>query len=280
MLLVLLVAGPVTATATADRTELRLSESATLTLTVEGDAPLRVTPPAAWLPGADPMWRLRPLGPARVEDVTPSRQRWTLTLRADPDVPGETPLQLATAQVTAGTDAEPREVAFPPLTLRVVATVVLGRDQPRPPTDVEEPQPEPPTPATPAYWAAAVVALTLLAALTWGRRRSARTAVPESPRGHFERELANLRTETVPREEFPARLSAAVRRYVEAVDGLPALRRTPREIAPLAAQAARLHDLPELLRRCDEARFSHAPLDAEVRAELLASAARLAGGSP
>ena len=280
MLLALIVAGPVTATATTDRAELRLSEHATLTLTVVGDAPLRVTPPAAWLPGVEAAWRLRPLGPARVEDLSPTRQRWTLTLRADPDVPGEVPLQLTPVRVTAGTDAAPGEVAFPPLTLRVVATVVLGRDQPRPPTDAEEPRPDPPTPATPAYWVAAVVALTLLAALAWGRRRTARAAATESPRGHFERELAKLGTEGVPTEEFPARLSAAVRGYVEAVDGLPALRRTPREIEPLAEGAARLHDLPELLRRCDEARFSQVPLDAEVRATLLASAAKLIEGSP
>ena len=276
-LLVLLLAGPVTATGTADRADLRLSEHATLTLTVEGDAPLRVTPPAAWLPGVDAAWRLRPLGPARVEDVSPTRQCWTLTLRADPDAPGETPLQLAPARVTAGTDAEAREVAFPPLALRVVATVVLGRDQPRPPTDVEGP--EAATPATVSVWPVAVaVAVAVLAALAWRRRRLTRLAAPETPRGRFGRVLAELHGEGV--ADFPARLSVAVRRYVEAVDGLPALRRTPREIGPLAEGAARLHALPELLRRCDEARFLPVPLDAESRAALLATAAKLAEGTP
>ncbi len=278
-LLVLLLAGPVTATATADRAELRLSERATLTLAIEGDAPLRVTPPAAWLPGIDPAWRLRPLGPARVEGVTPTRQRWTLTLLAYPDAPGEAPLQLAPVRVTAGTDDGSREVAFMPLAVRVVATVVLGRDQPRPPTDVEEPDPEPP--ATVSAWPVAVasaLSVTALAAFAWRRRRVTRAAAPETAQGRFERELADLHGEGV--AEFPARLSAAVRRYVEAADGLPALRRTPREIEPLAAAAGRLHDLPELLRRCDEARFSHAPVDAETRDELLAAAARFAEGSP
>lgn len=278
-LLVLLLAGPVTAKATADRADLRLSEYATLTLTVEGDTPLRVTPPAAWLPGVGAAWRLRSLGPARVEDVSPTRQRWTLTLRADPDAPGGALLQLASVRVTASTDDTPREVAFPPVALRVVTTVVLGRDQPRPPTDVEEPEA-----ATRAVLSlrpvAAVSALGVagLAALAWRRRRFTRSAAPETPRERFEGELAGLRGESVP--EFPARLSAAVRRYVEAVDGLPALRRTPREIGPLAEVAARLHDLPELLRRCDEARFSPVPLDAESRAALLAAATKLAEGSP
>ena len=281
MLLVLLATGPVTATATADRAELRLSEHATLTLTVEGDAPLRVTPPASWLPGVDAAWRLRALGPARVEDLSPTRQRWTQTLRADPDVPGETPLQLAPVRVTAGTDTAPGGVSFPPLALRVVATVVLGRDQPRPPTDVEEPVAA--TPSTLGVWPVGIVScvgVAVLAAWVWRRRRFPLTALPESPRGRFERELADLGGEGIPAAEFPARLSAAVRSYVEAVDGLPALRRTPREIEPLAEGAARLHDLPELLRRCDEARFSQVPLDANDRAALLAVAAKLVEGSP
>ncbi len=279
MLLVLLAAGPVTATATADRAELRLSEHATLTLTVEGDAPLRVTPPASWLPGVAAAWRLRPLAPARVEDVSPTRQRWTLTLHADPNVPGEAPLQLALVRVTAGDDAAPREVTFPPLALRVVATVVLGRDQPRPPTDVEEPAAA--VPATRGAWPATVafaLVVTLLTALSWRRRRCAKSATPETPRSRFERELADLRGGDA--TQFPARLSAAVRNYVEAVDGLPALRRTPREIEPLAEGAPRLHDLPELLRRCDEARFSPSPLDADSRGTLLAAAAKLAEGPP
>ncbi len=279
MLLVLLVSGPVTAAATADRADLRLSGYATLTLAVEGDAPLRVTPPAAWLPGVGAAWRLRPLAPARVEDVSPTRQRWTQTLRADPDVPGDNPLQLAPVRVTAGTDAEPREVAFPPLTLLVVATVVLGRDPPRPATDLEEP--EVTIPAVRSVWpvvAVPAVGAAALAALAWRRQRLARSAAPETARGRFERELADLRGDDA--AEFPARLSAAVRGYVEAVDGLPAPRRTPREIEPLAAGAARLRDLPELLRRCDEARFSQVTLDAESRATLLAAATKLAEGTP
>jgi len=278
-LLVLLLAGPVTVTASADRTELRLSEQATLTLTVEGDAPLRVAPPAAWLPGVDAAWRLRPLGPTRVEEVSPTRQRWTLTLCADPDVPGDVSLQLAPVRVTAGTDAESREVAFPPMVLRVVATVVIGRDQPRLPTDVEEPDPEPP--AIVSVWPAAVASAFGVAALSasvWRRQRVTRSATPETPRGRFVRELTDLHGEVV--AEFTARLSDAVRRYVEAADGLPTLRRTPREIAPLAEGAARLRDLPELLRRCDEARFSRVPLDADSRAALLAAAAKLAEGPP
>ena len=97
-------------------------------------------------------------------------------------------------------------------------------------------------------------------------------------RGRFVRELTDLHGEVV--AEFTARLSDAVRRYVEAADGLPTLRRTPREIAPLAEGAARLRDLPELLRRCDEARFSRVPLDADSRAALLAAAAKLAEGPP
>lgn len=275
LLILTLAGGPVTAAATADRADLRLSEHATLTLTLEGDTPLRVTPPAAWLPGPGAAWRLRPLGPARVEDLSPTRQRWTLSLRADPDAPGEGPLQVTAAQVTAGAEFTPRDVPFPPVAMRVVATVALGRDRPRPPTDVEDAEePLPSATSVSPLIAAAGVGVAVLAALAW-RRRSVRTAAPDTPRGRFERELDYMRGEAVPGEQFPARLSAAVREYVEAVDGLPARRRTPREIEPLADAAGRLHDLPELLRKCDEARFSRLPVGAEARADLIATAAAL-----
>lgn len=281
LILVAFAADPTTATVTTDRADLRLSEHAALTVIVEGDAPLRVTPPAAWLPAADPTWRLRPLGPARLDDLTPTRQRWTLSLRADPDVPGEVALQLASVRVLAGTDDAPREVTFPPLTMRVVATVVLGRDGPRPPTDVEAPAPSTPTasvvmPATIGF----AVGAALVAAIIWGRRSSAQSIVQDSARSRFERELESLRGDAVPDAQFPARLSAAVRAYIEDVDGLPALRRTPREIEPLAVGAERLHPLPELLRKCDDARFSETPVSPETRALLLAAAAKLAEGLP
>ncbi len=280
LIVVALAAGPTTATVTADRADLRLSGHATLTLIVEGDTPLRVTPPAAWLPGADPTWRLRPLGPAVVEDLSPTRQRWTLSLRADPDVPGEAALQLAPVRVLAGTDDVPREVTFPPLTMSVVATVVLGRDGPRPPTDVEAPAPSAASAslALPVTIGAAIAAL-VLAAVVRGRRSSARSSVQDSARSRFERELASLRGDGVPDALFPAHLSAAVRAYVEDADGLPALRRTPREIEPLAVGAERLLPLPELLRQCDDARFSDTPVRAETRALLLAAAAKLVEGS-
>lgn len=281
LIIVALAAGPTTANVTADRADLRLSEHATLTLTVEGDAPLRVTPPAAWLPGVDATWRLRPLRPARLDDLSPTRQRWTLRLRADPDVPGEGPLQLAPVRVLAGTDDAPREVAFPPLAMRVVATVVLGRDGPRPPTEVEAPAPSTPTASLVMPVTIGVaVGVVLVAAIVRGRRSSSRSIEQDSARSRFERELDSLRGDAVPDALFPAQLSAAVRAYIEDVDGLPALRRTPREIEPLAVGAERLQPLPELLRQCDDARFSETPVSAETRTLLLAAAAKLAPGSP
>ena len=281
VLIAAVAAGPTTATATADRSDLRLSEHAKLTLTVEGDTPLRVTPPAAWLPGADPTWRLRPLGPASVEDLSPTRQRWTLSLRADPDVPGEGSLQLAPVRILAGTDDTAREVTFPPLPMRVVATVVLGRDGPRPPTEVEAPAPSTSSASAvmPVTIGTAIGAI-LLAAILWSRRSSTRSVVPDSPRSRFERELESLRGGAVPDVLFPARLSAAVRAYVEDADGLPALRRTPREIEPLAVGAERLQPLAELLRQCDDARFSETPVGHETLVLLLEAAAKLAAGSP
>ena len=211
--------------------------------------------------------------------MSPARQRWTLRLRADPDVPGDLTLQVAPVLVTAGTDAGPREVPFPAVPLRVTTSVVLGRDGPRPPTDVKDPPPADAAPSVlPVVVAGVAFGVAFVALLLLRRRRSRSLAGAETPRSRFEREVAELRDAVFPDGEFAARLSSLVRAYVEAAEGLPAPRRTPREIGPLAAGVVRLQTLPDLLQRCDAARFSGAALNTEARAELLAAALRLAAG--
>src|SRR5206468_3338228 len=82
----------VTATATADRTAVRLSESIRVTFAVEGAAPLRVEMPADkdLLTGeAAGVWRIRPDGPATTEPLAGGRERWSQPYRLDPYQPGD-----------------------------------------------------------------------------------------------------------------------------------------------------------------------------------------------
>ena len=87
-------AADVTPSLTADRTDLRLSDSMHLTLAVEGPGPLRVELPAELLDAvAAANWRLRPAGAAAVTDLPGGRQRWSQSYRADPYVAGDKSLK-------------------------------------------------------------------------------------------------------------------------------------------------------------------------------------------
>jgi hypothetical protein len=258
-------------TATADRTDIRLSESATVTLSVEGDTPLRVTPPASWQP-AGVAWRVFALGPPSVTDLSPTRQRWAVRLRADPLLPGAVPLALPAVAVQAGRDRVASEVTPPPVTIAVTASVTLG-DKPRPPTDIEM---TPGDAGTSLDWrlplATAAVVAVLVVAVRYPRRK--RGAAADSPRARYLRELDGLKSAAA--ADFSGRLSALVRAYAEAADGLPAPRRTARELAPLTIDTPRLASLADLVRRLDDARFAGVPPSPVERAALLEDASRLA----
>ena len=272
MILLLLLAGT-TATVTADRGVIRLSEVATLTVAVEGQTPLRVTPPPSWQPAGE-AWRVGPFRSPSVTDLSPTRQRWTVTLRADPLLPGAVPLALPPLSVQAGRDRTATEVTLPPVTVAVTSSVTPG-DSPRPPTEIEPTPPEDSgTPLDWRFWAAliAVVALLLIVALRFPRPK--RFTAPGSPRERFQRELDGLKSAAA--ADFTPRLSAAVRAYAEAADGLPAPRRTARELGPLTAETPRLGALADLVRRLDDARFSGEPLSPGARDKFLTDAARLA----
>lgn len=274
-LLLLTLVSPTTANAVANRNELRLSEIVTITVTIEGDTPLRVTPPASWQPSGDRTWTVMPDGPARIEEITPGRQRWTLRLTADPAMPGDLTVTLPPANVQVGQEASATATMFPPVAVRVTSSVNPG-DMPRPPTDIEPTPPETDGGGSLGrwFWAAFwLVGIALfVAAVRWPRRRRGTSAL--DPRQRFLHDLDALKQ--TDDGEFAASLSATVRAYAEAADGLPAPRRTAREIAPLTTQTPRLGSLAELLGRCDEARFSGEPLTLDARAKLLADAARLA----
>jgi hypothetical protein len=246
-------------TLTLDATEVRLSDSVRATFTVEGSGPLRVTVPKPLLADESAgVWKVRSVDPPKVVDLGGGRQRWTLTVRLDPYLHGES-LKLAFApfEVVAGTDPTPRSVAWPGKSVRVWTVAGLTDD-----VQVTGIEPTPAAAAPAADWTGPVVALSVLTVagaavgiVRYRRRRSA----PMSP---YDRAAGLLtRAETAASPAIP--VAEAVRGYVEAVFGIPASRLTTRELQ------AQLNGMPEpatvelmtLLDRCDAAKFAGSPAD-------------------
>ena len=132
---------------------------------------------------------------------------------------------------------------------------------------------------------AAIVALVL--AIRKRRRRAKgveNEAPPEAPEAPFLRAIETLRgeIEILPRDRFYDRLSLAVRAYVGAVTGIPALDRTTSELKRELTRRPEVRDeaaalVEAALRRSDLAKFArHEDPFAEAR-EALDQAASLAG---
>jgi hypothetical protein len=236
---------PPTGTLTLDRDAARLSDTVRATVTVEGAAPLVVTPPAEVLAGdTAAAWAVTPDGPAAVEPLPGGRERWVQAYRLSPFLPGDgLAVRFAPFPVAAG--GANAEVAFPErsVTVRTAITDPKPADA-RPITGVEDP-PGPPAGGAgvlgvvPVVSVAAAVLLIVGAAVARRRRKP----VPPTPAAWAEAALAaaekELEAETIPPALFADRLADVLRGYVERRYGLPATRRTTGEL--LAAAGA---DLP------------------------------------
>ena len=139
--------------------------------------------------------------------------------------------------------------------------------------------------------ALALVVIALIVALVLAIRRRRRAAKglldeapPEAPEAPYLRALETLRREieTLPRDRFYDRLSLAVRAYVAAVTGIPALDRTTSELERELRRRTDVRDdaadlVRRELRRSDLAKFArHEDPAAEAR-DALDQAATLAG---
>ena len=246
---------------TLDTAECRLSDSVRATLAVEGPAPLRVTvPPQVLADESAAAWRARVVGRPTVTDLGGGRQRWTLTLRLDPYLRGDS---LAVAfvpfEAVAGADPTPRAIGWPRKTIKVWSAATVTDDV-RPVTGIE---PTPPAPAAAANWTGPVLALTAVAvagvAIAIVRNRH-RRRVPPTPLELVGRRL-NAATDA-------AAVADAVRRYVETAFAVPATRLTTTELR------TQLNGIPDeagtalvsLLERCDGAKFAKDDTD---RADLV-----------
>lgn len=133
-----------------------------------------------------------------------------------------------------------------------------------------------------ALGALGAAALVALAVLAWRRRRARQVAAPPvSPLERFERHLLALEREELPRhgrgEEHVTRLSEAVREYLAALTGLPALDLTSAELLAALDRAAGRFDgaidragLELFLSDADRVKFARRPADPELCAAGLA----------
>jgi hypothetical protein len=276
-----------------DRGTIQLSESARLTLTLEGPAPLRVElpkePDKLLTPESATVWHIRPAGPPAVTPLPEDgRDRWTQTFRVSPFVPGKkVTLAFGPVKVTAGTDLNPQDVTFPAKEVRVQTAITDAKpDNARPVTRIEE-LPTPPTqPPEAMVWPFLLALGAVFAAvLVAGVIRRARAKPPPLPPGEWAlRELDRVERDGLAGRAVADRVAAVLREYVERRHGLLATKLTTTELL-VACEAAgwpteRTGPLGEVLERCDRAKFAGDEPDAGEAAELVVQAREWVASSP
>jgi hypothetical protein len=218
------------------------------------------------------------------------RDLWTWARRVQGFALGPIPLPSAYLVVhrPTGTDT----IAFPPDTLFVDSLTAAPRDSIEPDRGALSPGLRPLDRTVAA--AGLALLLALAAALLWAWRRvrrrtkpAAASAPPAPPALLLGRALEALRRDVdrLPRDVFYQRLSDAVRGYLEAETGIPALERTTREIedelerrAP--SDTATRESVGRLLRRSDLAKFARAEDERGAALSALDEARALPGRFP
>lgn len=255
---------------TIDRNAIRLSESVRITLSLEGDTPLRVDSPKELLDElSTKSWRIRPQSAAVVEDQPNGQQRWSQSFRVDPYIPGEAVhLGFAAVNVQAGTDREPKASVWKSLEVRVTTTVkgdVLS--EMRGGTGIElllEPT-DSPRSFPPWLLGTFLTAFAVMAVAAWIGRRTRNRQMALSVE---QQALTNL--DGIPNDATPADI---LRQYIEARTGLELLHLTTPELLQ-SLQPRVLPNLQTVLERCDLAKFSGVTPDANDRIELIEMAKR------
>jgi hypothetical protein len=255
-----------------------LAETTTLTLALEGPAPLRVEAPAQaekWLATRSAlMWQIQPLGPPAVQKLDDGRERWEQSFRLSPFFHGDrVAITFAPIQVNG------QDVQFDTQTLRVRKTIEDAKPENAVPITGIEPLPEiPPKPLDASGWPFLAVLATVFAlvvCIVLVRRRLAKTP-PIPPTDWADRELARLEVERIDTGLATERLAAIMREFVERRFDVSATRLTTAELlaACEAAEwpAERLAPLRDSLERCDRAKFAGDPPDAAGLQALIGSA--------
>lgn len=239
---------------------IRLSSPLTATITIEGTAPLIVTPPAPLLAeSVRSSWVITPAGPPKVEKLIDGQERWTQTYQLEPYTVGN-PVPVAFAPFVVRTGLEtPTIVHVPPQNVAVM-TEATESDL-RSLTGPEFP------PARAGSDSAIIASVLVFAAVAtillaiWRRRR---LPVPTPPQPSS-MVLSHL---DIDDPRLAERLSDAIRDYL----GPPARLRTTDEIAVSHPAAA------EILRRCDRVKFAGESLTHAERQQMRDDAIALVAG--
>lgn len=268
-----------------------LPETTTLTLAVEGPAPLRVEFPREseklLAPPSAAVWQITPLASPKVQTLEGGRERWEQSFRLSPFAHGER-VNLAFAPLRVNG----QDVYFEAQTLRVRKTIDEAKaEHAVPVTGIESLPPSPPSAPDASGWhylgvLGAVFALAVV--IVWVRR-SRSLPPPMPPLAWAQRELDRLERDSaldrIDVRTSSERLAGILREFVERYHGLPATRLTTEELETSCSVAEwpadRTAPLPDILECCDRAKFAgQFPDTSELLAWIESARAWLSTHSP
>jgi hypothetical protein len=246
---------------------MRLSESLRATLTIQGEAPLRVELPKPLLdPITDRDWKIQPLGSPGVTQLPDGRERWTQTYRLDPYVPGK-----GMPVIFAAVNVNGREVLPGGFEVNVITTITEAKaEAAKPVTGIEELPPPPSDNAMSLspWWGIAVVAVAGACVLFVRLRRK---VPPVPPHEWALGMLDHLEQSEAPEAERVALLATIVREFIERRFGIAATKLTTQELlaVPIPWHAEQSESLRQILDACDRAKFAGVVPSTDECGELL-----------
>lgn len=258
--LFLFLLAPPTVTAKAVPESIRLSDTTTVTLIVEGDAPIAATT-GEWLADESTMsWRIKKIGHAIVTPLANGRERWSLELQIEPDVPGKpVALHFRPQSFRFGSNAAPQMVEWPTLSIEVTTQAKADASDARLITGIEA-VPDPP----PWNWrpVAVIAANILLIAIGLAvlLRRDFRRADPKLTLNWLRQQLTSLEAEINPTQQA-AGIASLLRHYVALKYGLVTDCRTTAETEAEILAAANIPptfdrvEFASILNDCDRLKF-------------------------
>lgn len=261
--LFLLLLAPPTVTVKAVPESIRLSEATTVTLTVEGDAPIAATAGDLLADESAMSWRIKRIGQAKVTPLANGRERWTLELQIEPDVPGKPlTLQIRPQSFRFGSNASPQMVEWPALSVEVTTQARADAGDARSITGIEEVPDPPPWNWRPVAGIAAILGLSLLGITILIRRNSRRVEVV-STEDWLTQQFTKLEADPNPTRQA-AGIAALLRGYVARKYGLITDCRTTAETEADVLAAANIPlafdrvEFAQLLNDCDSLKFDPA----------------------
>lgn len=259
----------ISVSATADKKTIELSQPLTVTLAVEGPAPLRVELPKQLLvPETERDWKIQPTGAAIVTQLMGSRERWVQRFRLDPFNFGKSmavvfmPLQVNGREVAA-TGIEVT-VDDPKLGLEPEESMAV--------TGIEHLPPPIPSETSARWWWLFLIVPLIAAVLVFWRFRRPPRALP--PREWADAAFAKLERDASGGLALVTAIAAIVRGFIERHFGIPAPKLTSEELLAAAEQAGwpveQTDPLRRLLEECDRAKFAGDVPDEDECLRLLA----------